>query len=67
MVEGVAELAMARRTRLWTTIRRLEDHDLRSRVERSYRSDEPSIEEWHDFVEGVDLTKRVMRAMMDRR
>jgi hypothetical protein len=58
MSEGIAELTASRRQRLLATIHRLEDDDLRVRVEGSYSSDEPTIEEWHDFVEGVDLAMR---------
>ena len=61
MSDGIAELTASRRQRLWATIQRLDDHDLRFRVEGSYSSDEPTIEEWHDFVEGVELAMRSMK------
>lgn len=61
MTDEIAELANARRARLWSTIQRLEDDELRSRVERSYKSSQPSIEEWHDFVEGVELVMLIVR------
>jgi len=62
MVEGLAEVAKARRERLWCTIHHLEDEELRVRVERSHRAAERTIEEWHDFVEGLDMALRAMRA-----
>lgn len=62
MVEGIADLAKARRERLWSTVRRLDDDELRARVERSRRDSERTIEEWHDFVEGLDMALRALRA-----
>ena len=62
MVEGIAERATARRERLWSTIQRLDDAELRARVERSRRDSERTIEEWHDFVEGLDMAMRALRA-----
>jgi hypothetical protein len=62
MVEGIAELATARRARLYATLHRLNDEELRVRVEESFRGTERTIEEWHDFVEGVELAMRASRA-----
>jgi hypothetical protein len=63
MVEGgIAELAAARRTRLWDTIGRLDDDELRARVERSTQDAERTIEEWHAFVEGRGRAIRATRA-----
>lgn len=65
MVEGgIAEPVAARRTRLWGTLHRLDDEELRARVELSCRDAERTIEDWHDFVEALD---RAHRAMRDRR
>jgi hypothetical protein len=61
MVEGIAERAKARQARLLGTIQRLEDDELRHRVQKSYRDNQRTIEEWHDFVEGLDLAMRAMR------
>ena len=47
-----------------TTSPREIGEDLKVRAERSYRDAERTIEEWHDFVEGVELA---MRAMSDCR
>lgn len=59
MTEGIADLATSRRARLWATIHRLEDARLHAHVEESYKSIEPNIEEWHDFVEGVELLMKI--------
>ena len=63
MVEGgIAELAAARRARLWDTIQQLDDDELRAVVERSHQDAERTIEEWHAFVEGREQALRAMRA-----
>lgn len=59
----MSELAAARRQRLWETIVRLEDDELRARVEAPAAGGaRRSIEEWHDLVEGLDVAIRAMRA-----
>jgi hypothetical protein len=63
MVEGIAELVTARRARLMSTIRRLEDDELRFQVQQSDGDSERTIEEWHDYVENLD---RDLRASRDR-
>jgi hypothetical protein len=44
-----------------TTSPREIGEDLQARAERSYRDAERTIEEWHDFAEGLDLAMRCMR------
>lgn len=61
MGDDIAELVKARRARLWRTIQHLEDDDLRALVEESYRATDRTIEEWHDFVEGVELAMKALR------
>jgi len=60
MVEGIAERVTARQARLLGTIQRLDDEELRARVQRSYHDNQRTIEEWHDFVEGLHLAMRAM-------
>ncbi len=63
MVGSISEIAAARQKRLWGTIQRLEDDEIRKRIEASPRSAaERTIEEWHDLVEGLDTAMRAMRA-----
>lgn len=61
MAEGIAGLAGVRRARLSATIQRLEDDRLRARVEQSYKATEQAIEEWHRFVEEVEVATRAAR------
>jgi len=46
---------------LLSTLQRLEDDGLRFQVEQSYGDSERTIEEWHDFVEELDLAMRARR------
>jgi|GEM_PF-2205019 len=62
MVQGIAERARVRQSRLVNTLRRLENDELRFQVQQSYGDSERTIEEWHEFVEGLDLAMRAGRA-----
>ena len=61
MFETKAELARQRRARLWSTLERLEDASLREHVERTSAEPLETIDEWHDFVEGLDRVARGAR------
>lgn len=63
MVESISDLAAARQRRLWGTICRLEDDEVRARVEvPTPGTTRRTIEEWHDLVEGLDVALRAVRA-----
>lgn len=63
MTGSISALAVARRKRLWGTICRLEDDELRARVEApAPGAHVRTIDEWHDLVEGLDAAIRAMRA-----
>ena len=61
MVQGIAERAKVRQSRLMDTLRRLENDELRFQVQQSYGDSERTIDEWHDFVEGLDRATRAKR------
>lgn len=67
MHEVKAELVRERRARLWGTLQRLEDTDVRVRVEQTPMDAARTIEEWHDFVEGLDRVVRAVRRYDARR
>ena len=61
MVAGTSERARVRRCALRRTLECLEDGELRARVEQSYEDGERTIEEWHEFVQNLDLALKEMR------
>lgn len=61
MVQGLAERATERQVKLLGAIGRLGDDDLRARVQRSYRENQRTIEEWQRFLDNLDSAHRAMR------